>query len=183
MATKIRDKIITTAPLPHRMRPQILDDFVGQKDILGSDKPLYKEITSGNLKSVIFYGPAGCGKTSLAEVIANTSDANFERLSAVNASVKDVRNVVEGAKRTLLNQRKTILFLDEAHRFNKGQQDVLLPAVESGKIIFIGATTENPFFSINSPLISRSRLYIFKPLAVEDLIIILKKPYLIRKMA
>ncbi|TET53169.1 MAG: replication-associated recombination protein A, partial [Actinobacteria bacterium] len=138
-------------------------------------KPLYNEIVSNKLKSVIFYGPVGCGKTSLAEVIANTCEANFERLSAVNASVKDVRAIVEQAEKGLQSQRKTILFLDEVHRFNKGQQDVLLPAVESGKIIFIGATTENPFFSINSPLISRSRLYIFKPLTVDDLSILLKR--------
>ncbi len=175
MATKIEVKANLSAPLPHRMRPKTLKDFVGQQDILGKDKPLYNEIVSNKLKSVIFYGPVGCGKTSLAEVIANTCDANFERLSAVNASVKDVRSVVEQAEKGLQSQRKTILFLDEVHRFNKGQQDVLLPAVESGKIIFIGATTENPFFSINSPLISRSRLYIFKPLNVDDLLVLLKR--------
>ena len=152
-----------------------MDDFVGQKEILAPDKPLYKEIISGNLKSVIFYGPAGCGKTSLAEVIANTSNATFERLSAVNAGVKDVRAIVERAKTGLQSATKTILFLDEAHRFNKGQQDVLLPAVESGKIIFIGATTENPFFSINSPLISRSRLYVFKPLLADDILLLLER--------
>ncbi|KKN31752.1 hypothetical protein LCGC14_0820910, partial [marine sediment metagenome] len=175
MTTKVEQNPMVKSPLAHRMRPKKLDDFVGQKEILGSDKPLYKEITSGNLRSVIFYGPAGCGKTSLAEVIANTTNATFERLSAVNAGVKDVRAVVERAQTGLQSATKTILFLDEAHRFNKGQQDVLLPAVESGKIIFIGATTENPFFSINSPLISRSRLYVFKSLSADDLILVLKR--------
>ncbi len=175
METKIQTDTNLRAPLAHRMRPKKLDDFVGQKEILGSDKPLYNEITSGNLKSVIFYGPAGCGKTSLAEVIANTTKATFERLSAVNAGVKDVRAIVERAETGLQSATKTILFLDEAHRFNKGQQDVLLPAVESGKIIFIGATTENPFFSINSPLISRSRLYVFKPLLAEDILTLLER--------
>ncbi len=152
-----------------------MDEYVGQQEIIGADTPLYKEVTSGALKSIILYGPAGCGKTSLAEVIAGTVDAAFERVSAVMAGVKDVREVVARAKERLQYGRKTILFLDEVHRFNKGQQDVLLPAVESGTVTFIGATTENPFFSLNSPLISRSRLYILKPLADEDIVTLLKR--------
>jgi putative ATPase len=162
-------------PLAHRMRPKTLDEYVGQQDIIGEGTPLYKEITSGNLKSIILYGPAGCGKTSLAEVIAGTSEATFESLSAVNASVKDVRGVTERAFVGLQSSKKTILFLDEVHRFNKGQQDVLLPAVESGTVTFIGATTENPFFSINSPLISRSRLYILRPLSAKETVFMLKR--------
>ena len=175
MEVKIEDETAFSSPLAHRMRPQTLDEYVGQRDIVGPEAPLYKEITSGNLKSIILYGPAGCGKTSLAEVIANTSKAAFERVSAVEAGVKDVRAVVGRAKERLQYGQKTILFLDEVHRFNKGQQDVLLPAVERGTVIFIGATTENPFFSLNSPLISRSRLYILKPLAVEEIITLLKR--------
>lgn len=164
-----------TGPLAHRMRPETLDEYIGQEDIVGLKTPLYKEVTTGTLKSIILYGPAGCGKTSLAEVIANTYSSDFEQLSATSAGVKDIREVVDRARKKLLAAVKTILFIDEVHRFNKGQQDVLLPAVEDGTVTFIGATTENPFFSLNSPLISRSRLYILKPLSEQDLICIIKR--------
>lgn len=162
-------------PLAYRLRPKTLADYVGQQDIVGKGTPLYKEITSGTLKSMILYGPAGCGKTSLAEVIANMTNAAFERVSAVLAGVKDIRTIIDRAEQRLASGHKTILFLDEVHRFNKSQQDVLLPAVESGTVIFIGATTENPFFNLNSPLISRSRLYILKPLAAAEIICLLKR--------
>jgi len=175
MKVKTEDTAGILPPLAYRMRPQTLDDYVGQQDIIGPEAPLFKEITSGNLKSIILYGPAGCGKTSLAEVIANSTKAAFERVSAVEAGVKDIRIVIARARERLQYSQKTILFLDEVHRFNKGQQDVLLPAVESGTVIFIGATTENPFLSLNSPLISRSRLYILKPLSVEEIITLLKR--------
>lgn len=174
MDTKVSSSKICP-PLAYRMRPKTLRDYVGQQDVIGPGTPLHKEITDDNLKSIILYGPAGCGKTSLAEVISNTIDAAFERISAVEAGVKEVRAVVQRAKERLQYDRKTILFLDEVHRFNKGQQDVLLPAVENGTVTFIGATTENPFFSLNSPLISRSRLYILKPLTNQDIIALLKR--------
>lgn len=163
------------APLAHMMRPKKLDEYIGQEDIVGAKTPFYKEITTGTLKSMILYGPAGCGKTSLAEVIANTCSSAFEQLSATSAGVKDIREVINRARENQVSGGKTILFIDEVHRFNKGQQDVLLPAVEDGTVVFIGATTENPFFSLNSPLISRSRLYILKPLSRKDLVQIIRR--------
>ncbi len=161
-------------PLAYRMRPRDLKEYVGQEAIIGSSTSLRKAIISDQLHSIILYGPAGTGKTSLAGVIACISEAVFERLSAVSASVRDVRAVIKQATERRSEGGRTVLFLDEIHRFNKGQQDALLPAVEAGVITLIGATTENPFFEINAPLISRSRIYILTPLTVLELKKILK---------
>jgi putative ATPase len=156
-------------PLAARMRPRNLDEYIGQAPIVGPGAPLRQAIEADELHSLILYGPAGSGKTSLAAVISASTQAVFERLSAVSAGVRDVRAVIERAAARRLEGGRTILFLDEIHRFNKGQQDALLPAVEDGVITMIGATTENPFFEVNSPLISRSRLYVLKELEVEDI--------------
>ncbi len=158
------------APLAARMRPRTLDEFVGQEHIVGPGRLLRRAIQADQLSSVIFYGPPGTGKTTLAMVIANTTRSRFEILNAVLAGVADVRRVTREAqdRRTRLEQR-TILFVDEVHRWNKAQQDALLPWVENGTVIFIGATTENPYFSVNRPLVSRSRLFQFRSLTPEDL--------------
>lgn len=161
--------------LAYRMRPRSLEEFIGQTAIVGPGTPLLQELKENRLKSMIFYGPAGCGKTSLAEVIAASSQAAFETLSAVTVGVKEVRDVIARAKERLKYGQKTVLFLDEVHRFNKSQQDVLLPAIEAGTVIFIGATTENPFFNLNTPLLSRCRLYVFSPLNEEELILIVER--------
>jgi len=158
------------APLAARMRPRTLDEFVGQEHLVGPGKPLRRAIEEDNLGSVIFYGPAGCGKSTLAMIIAARTKAQFEAFSAVTSGIADVRRVVaEATSRRQTTGRRTILFVDEIHRFNKAQQDAFLPHVENGTIILVGATTENPFFEINSPLISRSRLYTFEPLGPEHL--------------
>jgi putative ATPase len=161
------------APLAARMRPRTLDEFVGQEHIVGPGRLLRRAIQADQLSSVIFYGPPGTGKTTLAMVIANTTRSRFEILNAVLAGVADVRRVTREAqdRRTRLEQR-TILFVDEVHRWNKAQQDALLPWVENGTVILIGATTENPYFSVNRPLVSRSRLFQFRSLTKEDLVII-----------
>ena len=149
-------------PLAHRVRPTKLEEFVGQEEILGKDKILYRTIKADRLTSVILWGPTGCGKTSIAKVISNTTKYKFIQLNAVTAGVADIKNAVEEAKNLFLNPSgKCILFIDEIHRFNKLQQDALLPFVENGTIILIGATTENPYFSVNKALISRSmRIYL-----------------------
>lgn len=164
------------APLSTRMRPRTLDEFVGQEHILGHGKVLRVAIENDRLTSCIFYGPAGCGKTTLAYIIASMTRAHFERFSAVTAGVGDVKRVVNEARvrRKRLSQ-KTILFIDEIHRFNRAQQDAFLPHVEDGTIILIGATTENPFFSLNAPLLSRSRIYRFEPLTPEQIRIIVER--------
>jgi putative ATPase len=151
------------------MRPRTLDEYFGQAAIVGPGTPLRRAIERDELHSLILYGPAGSGKTSLAVVISASTQAAFERLSAVSAGVRDVRAVIERAAQRRLEGRRTVLFLDEIHRFNKGQQDALLPAVEDGVITMIGATTENPFFEVNSPLISRSRLYVLERLTVDEI--------------
>jgi putative ATPase len=154
-----------TAPLAARMRPQALDDIVGQDHILGHGKLLRRAIEADRMSSIILYGPPGCGKTSLAEVIAKTTHRRFERTSGVLANVAVLRKMLEGASHwKKMNGQDTILFIDEIHRFNKAQQDVLLPYVENGDIILIGATTHNPFFFINSPLNSRSQIFQLNPL-------------------
>ena len=157
------------SPLAARLRPITLDEVVGQQHIIGKDKLLYRAIKADKLSSIIFYGPPGTGKTTLAKVIANTTSAEFTQLNATVAGKKDMEEVVKAAKDRLgMYGKKTILFIDEIHRFNKGQQDYLLPFVEDGTLILIGATTENPYFEVNSALISRSIIFELKPLSMED---------------
>ena len=158
------------SPLASRMRPVTLDEVVGQKHIIGKDKLLYRAIKADKLGSVIFYGPPGTGKTTLAKVIANTTSARFEQINATVAGKKDMEDIVKGAKDALgMYGKKTILFIDEIHRFNKSQQDYLLPFVEDGTITLIGATTENPYFEVNNALLSRSRIFELKPLEKQDI--------------
>ncbi len=163
-------KIKEEGPLARRMRPESLDQFIGQEQILGGGKPLRNLIKADKLVSLIFYGPPGTGKTSLARIIASATRAVFTQLNAVTAGVKDVRQVIEQARDNWsLHNQRTILFIDEIHRFNKAQQDVLLSAIEQGTVIFIGATTENPFFYLTGPLLSRTRLFSFEPLQSADI--------------
>lgn len=158
------------SPLASRMRPDRLEDIVGQKHILGKNTLLYRAIKADKLSSVIFYGPPGTGKTTIAKVIANTSDSAFKQINATAAGKKDMEEVIKEAKDNLgMYGKKTILFVDEIHRFNKGQQDYLLPFVEDGTIILIGATTENPYFEVNSALISRSTIFELKELSNDDI--------------
>lgn len=164
-----------SSPLARRMRPQDLHDYAGQDHIIGPDTPLRRAIEEDRLHSLILYGPPGSGKTSLAAVIANATAATFVRLSAVSAGVKDVRRVLDEAAKAREEGQGTVLFIDEIHRFNKSQQDALLPGVEDGVVVLIGATTENPFFEVNSPLISRSRMYVLKPLADAEVQEILQR--------
>ena len=157
------------SPLALRMRPTTLEEVVGQQHIIGRDKLLYRAIKADKLQSIIFYGPPGTGKTTLAKVIANTTSARFCQLNATVAGKKDMEEVVECAKEAMAaTAKKTILFVDEIHRFNKGQQDYLLPFVEDGTIILVGATTENPYFEVNGALISRSIVFELKPLSKEE---------------
>ena len=163
------------APLAARMRPRTLDEVVGQQHIIGKDKLLYRAIKADKISSVIFYGPPGTGKTTLAKVIANTTSAEFTQINATVAGKKDMEEVIEKAKDLQgMYGRKTILFIDEIHRFNKSQQDYLLPFVEDGTIILIGATTENPYFEVNGALISRSIIFELKPICQEDIKELLK---------
>ncbi len=158
------------SPLASRMRPRTLDEVVGQEHIIGRDKLLYRAIRADKLSSIIFYGPPGTGKTTLARVIANTTSADFVQLNATTSGKKDMEAVVSQAKNTMgMYGRKTILFIDEIHRFNKGQQDYLLPFVEDGTVILIGATTENPYFEVNSALISRSVIFELHALSKENI--------------
>lgn len=158
------------SPLASRMRPATLDEVVGQQHIIGRDKLLYRAIKADKLSSVIFYGPPGTGKTTLAKVIANTTSAEFKQINATVAGKKDMEEVVRQAKDLQgMYGKKTILFIDEIHRFNKGQQDYLLPFVEDGTVILIGATTENPYFEVNGALLSRSSIFELKPLDKEDI--------------
>lgn len=158
------------SPLASRLRPTCLEEVVGQEHIIGEDKLLYRAIKADKLSSVIFYGPPGTGKTTLARVIANTTSADFRQINATTAGKKDMQEAVEAAKDTLgMYGKKTILFIDEIHRFNKGQQDYLLPYVEDGTVILIGATTENPYFEVNGALLSRSVIFELKPLSQEHI--------------
>ena len=163
-------------PLAYRMSPKNLDDYVGQDKILGKDKILYRTIQADRLSSIILWGPPGCGKTSLARVISNTTKYKFTKLNAVTAGVGDIKNAIEEAKNPFLNPSgRCILFIDEIHRFNKLQQDALLPFVENGTVILIGATTENPYFEVNKALISRSMVFHLEPLTVDNIYTILKR--------
>ena len=158
------------APLASRLRPTTLDEVVGQQHIIGKDKLLYRAIKADKLSSIIFYGPPGTGKTTLAKVIAHTTSADFMQINATSAGKKDMEDVIEKAKNNQgMYGKKTILFIDEIHRFNKGQQDYLLPYVEDGTIILIGATTENPYFEVNGALLSRSVIFELRALGKEDI--------------
>ena len=163
-------------PLAHRVRPQTLDEFIGQEEILGKDKILYRTIKADRLSSIILWGPTGSGKTSLAKVISNTTKYKFIKLNAVTSGVGDIKSAIEEAKTPLLNPTgKCILFIDEIHRFNKLQQDALLPFVENGTVILIGATTENPYFEVNPALISRSIIFELHNLEKEDIKELIKR--------
>ena len=163
-------------PLAYRMSPKTLDDYVGQEHILAQNKILYRTIKADRLSSIILWGPPGCGKTSLARVISNTTKYKFVKLNAVTSGVGDIKSAIEEAKNPLLNPTgKCILFIDEIHRFNKLQQDALLPFVENGTVILIGATTENPYFEVNKALISRSMVFKLEPLTEKDIFKVLKK--------
>lgn len=164
------------SPLASRLRPSTLEEVVGQQHIIGKDKLLYRAIAADKVSSVIFYGPPGTGKTTLAKVIANTTSAEFVQINATSAGKKDMEEVVEAAKKNFgAYGKKTILFVDEIHRFNKSQQDYLLPFVEDGTIVLIGATTENPYFEVNHALISRSIIFELKPLEKNDIEILIKR--------
>ena len=168
-------------PLAFRMRPKTLEDYVGQEHVLGKDKLLYRTIKADRLSSIILFGPPGCGKTSLARVISETTKYKFYKINAVTSGVADIKRVVEETKNFMINPSgRSILFIDEIHRFNKLQQDALLPYVESGMIILIGATTENPYFEVNKALLSRSMVIPLYPLTQENVLQILKNA-LIRK--
>src|SRR6267154_4055751 len=163
-------------PLAARMRPRDLNEFVGQSHILGPGQLLRRAIEADRIQSLIFYGPPGTGKTSLAQIIARQTKSKFERLSGVESNVADMRRVLAGAANRLENtSQPTILFIDEIHRFNKAQQDVLLPDVESGVVRLIGATTHNPFFFVNSPLVSRSQIFELQPLTEDELLALLRR--------
>ncbi|MBH1940301.1 replication-associated recombination protein A [Mobilitalea sibirica] len=165
-----KDTMKKEAPLASRLRPKTLDEVVGQSHIIGKDKLLYRAIKADKISSILFYGPPGTGKTTLAKVIANTTSSLFTQINATSSGKKDMEAVIEEAKNNLgMYGKKTILFIDEIHRFNKGQQDYLLPFVEDGTVVLIGATTENPYFEVNSALISRSIIFELKPLDKEDI--------------
>src|SRR5213082_2348023 len=158
------------APLAARMRPRTLEEFVGQGHFLGSGKLLRRMLEADRLTSVIFYGPPGTGKTTLAQLVAQYTKSHFEQVNAAAVGVKEVRTILDAAKERLGNAgERTVLFLDEIHRFNRAQQDILLPDVENGQILLVGATTENPFFAVNSPLVSRSQIFQFTALNEEDI--------------
>lgn len=164
------------SPLASRLRPRTLEEVVGQEHIVGKNKLLYRAIKADKLTSVIFYGPPGTGKTTLAKVIANTTSASFTQINATSAGKKDMEAVVQKAKESLgMYGQKTILFIDEIHRFNKGQQDYLLPFVEDGTLVLIGATTENPYFEVNSALLSRSAVFELRPLSAENIKVLLQR--------
>ena len=169
------DTLKKEGPLASRMRPRTLDEIVGQQHILGRNCLLYRAIRADQLGSLLFYGPPGTGKTTIAQVIASTTKAVFRQINATSAGKKDMEEAVEQAKQALAYGRRTILFIDEIHRFNKSQQDYLLPFVEDGTVTLIGATTENPFFEVNQALLSRSRIFELKPLTAEDIAVLIRR--------
>jgi len=171
------EKILSAqAPLAAKMRPLTMDQLVGQEQIIGPGKPLRKAIEADQLSSLIFYGPPGTGKTTLAKVIAGSTSRNFVPLSAVTSGIAEVREMIKNAREDLrLYGKRTVLFIDEIHRFNKTQQDALLPAVEDGTVVLIGATTENPYFEVNRALLSRSRIFRLEPLSQEDILVLLRR--------
>lgn len=163
-----------SVPLADRVRPRNLDEFVGQQHILGKGKLLRQLIESDNITSMILWGPPGVGKTTIAAIIANITDADFVKFSAVTSGIKEIKEIMKDAEQKKYRGERTVIFIDEIHRFNKAQQDAFLPHVEQGDIILIGATTENPSFEVNSALLSRSKVFVLKPLGVEDIMTILK---------
>ena len=176
MADLFSDESEFDSPLADRMRPATLSEFFGQRHLLADGKPLYRAIAQGRAHSMVFWGPPGTGKTTLARMIAATTESHFIALSAVMAGVKDIRaSVAEAEQHRQMRNRSTVLFLDEVHRFNKSQQDAFLPFVENGTLTFIGATTENPSFELNNALLSRARVYVLKTLEVDDLVEILRR--------
>ena len=162
-------------PLADRMRPQTLDDFAGQEHILGPGKPLRSQIERDQLTSIILWGPPGVGKTTLAQIVAHMTKSEFLPFSAVLAGIKEIKAVMADAERLRRLGRRTILFIDEIHRFNKAQQDAFLPYVERGDIILIGATTENPSFEVNAALLSRSKVYMLRALTTEEIVVLLRR--------
>ena len=171
-----KERLKSRAPLADRLRPLMLDDVVGQNHLIGKDQPLRHLIETDKLSSLILWGPPGTGKTTIARVIARVTQQDFHEMSAVSASVKDVRELVARAETRLGHAEVgTILFLDEVHRFNKSQQDALLPSVESGLIVLIGATTENPYFEVNAPLLSRSTLFRLEPIDKDSILTLMTK--------
>jgi putative ATPase len=175
-ADAARERLPNVAPLALRLRPDRLEEFVGQQQVVGEGSALARAIADDRIASSIFYGPPGSGKTTLARIVAATTGSAFEELSAVSASVSDVRGVIARATERLgTSGQRTILFLDEIHRFNKAQQDALLPAVETGLLVLIGATTENPYFEVNSALLSRAQIYELDPLSHDDLTVIVRR--------
>ena len=170
------EKLLKNAPLSVRMRPATLTEYVGQNHILGEGKLLLRAIEADRLSSLILYGPPGTGKTTLAHCISKKTEAVFESVNAVSSNIEDLRKIINASQNRLLaTGRKTILFIDEIHRFNKSQQDVLMPDVETGNVILIGATVFNPFFSLVSPLLSRSLIFELKPLEKKEILVLLKR--------